>query len=61
MNAAMKTVFVIFALALLTIAGAVYSDAMLTSGQIAHEAAPDPVTIAIAHGAPHGKPGHNGV
>ncbi len=62
MNAVMKTVVVIFALALLTIAGAVYSDTVLTSGQVAHDAAPDPVTIAVAHGTPHGKPGgHNGV
>lgn len=57
----MRTVFVIFVLALLTIAGEIYSDAVLTSGQVAHVAVPDPVTIAIAHGTPHGKLGHHGV
>ena len=62
MNAAMRTVFVIFVLALLTIAGEVYSDAKLTSDQVAHVAVPDPVTIAIAHGVPHDKqPSHHGV
>jgi hypothetical protein len=62
MNIVMRTVFVIFVLALLTIAGGVYSDAVLTSGQVAHVAVPDPVTIAVAHGAPHDKQaGHHGV
>jgi hypothetical protein len=61
MNTAMKTVFVIFVLALLTIAGAFYSDAVLTSGQVAQGAAPDPVTTAVAHGITHEKPSHNGV
>jgi hypothetical protein len=61
MNAAMKTVFVIFVLALLTIAGEIYSDAVMTSGQVANVAVPDPVTIAVAHGTPHGKLSHNGV
>jgi hypothetical protein len=61
MNTAMRTVFVIFALALLTIAGEVYSDAVLTSGQVAHVAVPDPVTIAVAHGVPHDKLSHHGV
>ena len=62
MNAVMRTVFVIFVLALLTIAGEVYSDAALTSDQVAHVAVPDPVTIAIAHGVPHDKQAsHHGV
>jgi hypothetical protein len=60
-NAAMRTVVVIFVLALLTIAGEIYSDAVLTRGQVAHEAAPDPVAMAVAHAIPHGKISHNGV
>ena len=45
----MRTVVVIFVLALITIAFEVYSDAAgLTS--VAHTARPDPVTLAIAHG-----------
>jgi hypothetical protein len=45
----MRTVVVIFVLALITIAFEVYSDAAgLTS--VSHTARPDPVTPAIAHG-----------
>jgi hypothetical protein len=61
MNTVMKTVFVIFVLALLTIAGEIYSDTVLTSGQVAHVAVPDPVTIAVAHGTPREKLSHHGV
>ena len=43
----MKTVAVIFMLALITIAGEIYSDALLTSSLIS-PAAPDPTAIAVA-------------
>ena len=49
----MKTVAVIFLLALIAIAGEIYSDAVLTSGQVLPDA-PDPAAVAVAHGA---KPG----
>jgi hypothetical protein len=49
----MKTVAVIFVLALITIAGELYSGALLTSGLIS-PAAPDPAALAIAHAAKHG-------
>ena len=49
----MKTVAVIFMLALITIAGEIYSDALLTSSLIP-PAAPDPAAIAVAHAAKHG-------
>jgi hypothetical protein len=44
----MRTVVVIFVLALITIAFEVYSDTGLTS--VSHTARPDPVALAIAHG-----------
>jgi hypothetical protein len=44
----MRTVTVIFFLALLAIAGEIYLDALLRSGEVSH-AAPDPVTMAVAH------------
>jgi hypothetical protein len=44
----MRTVVIIFVLALITIAFEVYSDAGLTS--VSHTARPDLVTPAIAHG-----------
>jgi hypothetical protein len=47
----MRTLAVIFALALIAIAFEIYSDASLTSAGVSHTTAPDPVTIAIAHGA----------
>jgi hypothetical protein len=50
----MRTLAVIFVLALVTIAFEVYSDASLVSGDISHIAAPDPATAAIAHGLKHG-------
>ena len=40
----------IFLLALLAIAGEIYSDAMLTRGQVS-PGAPDPTGFAAAHGA----------
>jgi hypothetical protein len=50
----MKIFFIIFVLALITITFEVYSDAALTSAEILHAAAPDPATVAIAHGINHG-------
>jgi hypothetical protein len=47
----MRTIAVIFVLALITIAGGIYSDAALTSDQVRRAAAPDPATVAIAHAA----------
>jgi hypothetical protein len=47
----MRTTAVIFVLALITIAGGIYSDAVLTSEQARSAAAPDPATTAIAHAA----------
>jgi len=49
-NPTMRTVAVIFVLALITIAFEIYSDAALTSAEVSHTAAPDPATAAIAHG-----------
>jgi hypothetical protein len=49
----MKTVIVIFVLALVTIAFEVYSDATLTSAEVSR-AAPDAATVAIAHSAKRG-------
>ena len=53
-NATMRTLAVIFVLALITIAFEIYSDAALTSAEVSHTAAPDPATAAIAHGLKHG-------
>jgi hypothetical protein len=52
-NWTMRTLAVVFVLALISIAFEVYSDAALTSAEIPH-AAPDPVTMAIAHGLKRG-------
>ena len=41
-----------FTMAAFAIAGEVYSDALLRSGEVSH-AAPDPVTMAVAHGVRH--------
>jgi hypothetical protein len=49
----MKTVAVIFVLALITIAGELYSDALLTSVLIS-PAGPDPAALAVAHAAKRG-------
>jgi hypothetical protein len=46
----MRTLAVIFVLALITIAGEIYSDTVLASGNVSHAAIPDPATAAIAHG-----------
>jgi hypothetical protein len=45
----MKTITVIFVLALITIAFEIHSDAALTSAEVSHTAAPAPVTTAVAH------------
>jgi hypothetical protein len=44
----MRTLAVIFALALITVAFEIYSDAALTSAEVSHTAAPDPATVAVA-------------
>ena len=49
----MRTLVVVFVLALISIAFEVYSDAALTSAEIPR-GAPDPVTMAIAHGLKRG-------
>ena len=48
-NEIMKTFVAVFVLALITIAFEVYSDATLRSAEVPH-AAPDPASVAIAHG-----------
>jgi hypothetical protein len=48
-NETMRTFVGVFVLALITIAFEVYSDATLRSAEIPH-AAPDPASVAIAHG-----------
>jgi len=50
----MKTFFIIFVSALITIAFEVYSDTVLTSAEVSHSAAPDPATVAIMHGLKDG-------
>jgi hypothetical protein len=46
----MKTLTVIFVLALVTVAFEIYSDAVLTSEEVSHAARPDdPVSAAIVH------------
>jgi len=50
----MRTFTVVFVLALITIAFEVYSDAALTSGNIAPRAAPDPTAWAVYHSLKHG-------
>jgi hypothetical protein len=45
----MKTITVIFVLALIAIAFEIYSDAALTSAEVTHTSAPDAVTSAVAH------------
>jgi hypothetical protein len=49
----MRTLVVVFVLALISIAFEVYSDAALTSGETPHSD-PDPVTLAIVHGLKRG-------
>jgi CspA family cold shock protein len=57
----MRTLVVVLIFALISIAFEIYSDAALTSAEIPH--APDPVTIAIAHGLKRGwaSPGLAGI
>ena len=50
----MKTLAVIFVLALINIAFEIYSDAALTSAEVSHTSVPDPATAAIAHALKHG-------
>jgi hypothetical protein len=50
----MRPVFLVFVLALITIAFEVYSDAALTSFEVSHAAVPDPATLAIVHGLKRG-------
>ena len=50
----MRTLAVIFVLALITIAGGIYSDIAFRSGEASHAASPDPAATAIAHGLKHG-------
>jgi len=50
----MRTLAVIFVLALITIAFEIYSDAALTSAEVSHTAAPDPATVAVAHALKRG-------
>ena len=44
----MRTIIVIFVLALVTVAFGIYSEAVLMSGGAPH-ADPDPTTLAVAH------------
>ena len=53
-NPTMRTVAVIFAVALITIAFEIYSDAALTSAEVSHTAAPDPAMVAVAHALKRG-------
>jgi hypothetical protein len=53
-NFTMRTLTVIFVLALITIAFEIYSDAVLTSAEVSHTAAPDPATVAVAHAVKRG-------
>ncbi len=50
----MRTLAVIFVLALITIAFEIYSDAVLTSAEVSHTAVPDPATVAVAHALKRG-------
>ena len=50
----MKTLAVIFVLALITVTFEIFSDAALTSAEVSHTAAPDPATAAIAHALKRG-------
>jgi hypothetical protein len=50
----MRTMAVILALALTTIAFEIYSDAALTRAEVSRTVAPDPVTAAVAHALKHG-------
>jgi hypothetical protein len=41
-------------LALITIAGEIYADAVMTSAGVSPTASPDPASVAIFHGLRHG-------
>jgi hypothetical protein len=47
--ATMRTMTVIFVLALIAVAFEIYSDAALTSSEVSHTSRPDPVTTAVGH------------
>jgi hypothetical protein len=47
----MRTIVVVFVLALVTIAFGIYSEAVLMG--VSHIARPDPATLAIAHALKH--------
>jgi hypothetical protein len=49
----MRTLVIVFILALISIGFEIYSDAALTSAEISH-GAPDPVSAAIGHGLKRG-------
>jgi hypothetical protein len=49
----MRTVVIVFILALIAIGFEIYSDAALTSAEISH-GAPDPVSAAIGRGLKRG-------
>jgi hypothetical protein len=53
MNATMRTVTVIFVLALISIAAEIYSDNVLAGANLSRPAVPDPATVAIANGLKH--------
>jgi len=44
----MKTIWVIFVLALITVAGEIYADAVMTTSLVA-PAAPDPAPVGVGH------------
>jgi hypothetical protein len=46
----MRTLAVIFVLAVIVIAFEIYSDAAFTSSRVSRAAAPDPASLAVAHG-----------
>jgi hypothetical protein len=50
----MKTMTVIFVLALITIAFEIYSDAALSTTEVSHTSAPAPVTTVVAHALKRG-------
>lgn len=50
----MKIMFAILVLALIAITFETYSDAGLTSAETSRTSAPDPASVAIAHGLKHG-------
>jgi hypothetical protein len=49
----MRTIWIIFVLALITVTGEIYADAVMTSSLIA-PVGPDPATVAVGHAT---KPG----